>query len=96
MKIALTLIMELAGFFILLIWNLKGQLAHISKPRPRKKRLKQKRCYKTQLMLQELSKIRPLVLETKMVQNLEWGCRAQVLPNPSKGTVRVISENRPA
>jgi hypothetical protein len=33
MKSALTLIMELAEFSILLIWTLKGKLARISKPR---------------------------------------------------------------
>jgi len=33
MKIALTLIMELADFFILLMWTLKGKHARISKPK---------------------------------------------------------------
>ena len=33
MKIALTLIMELADFFILLILTLKGRPARISKPK---------------------------------------------------------------
>jgi hypothetical protein len=33
MKIALTLIMELADFFILLMWTLKGKLVLISKPK---------------------------------------------------------------
>jgi len=33
MKIAPTLIMELADFFILLMWTLKGKLVRISKPK---------------------------------------------------------------
>jgi hypothetical protein len=37
MKNALTLIMELAEFSILLIWTLKGKLARISKPRRKQK-----------------------------------------------------------
>jgi hypothetical protein len=37
MKIALTLIMELADFIILLIWTLRGKLARISKPRRKQK-----------------------------------------------------------
>ena len=39
MKIVLTLIMELAGFFILLMWTLKGQLVRISELK-RKQKLK--------------------------------------------------------